>query len=991
MMNNIIDGDKLTVSYLRIAQSKLGIITGISASDFVAATAGFFGTNASGTIASNGISVSIAAPTAAIIISAGTTSNQSSEFTFADSPTVSFGLNAGVITASAMVTAATDYAGTGFTTVTTAGTEIVGTQGNNGLSLGVPAFLTTAALSQDSSNYAGTGFTSATTAGTAIVATQGTNGLSMGIPAFLTTADAGGGITNVRVSAGTTSNLLSALTFADGGGVSWQIDASTISATVRTDYAGTGFTTVATAGTEVVGTLGTDGLSIGVPAFLTTAALSADSSKYAGTGFTSTTTAGTAVVATLSTNGLSMGIPAYLTTAAAAGITNIKVSAGTLSTLRSDITFGNDPHSTDGYGILFGLATNGVITASDSGVYTSFSSVYSMASAGLYWSEHNAVPRAEFYSQNFEGGVIPSGWVEWDAANPVVWNYTPALQGSFSAALVPDGSGATGAIYTFDQEQDEVWINFMFKVLAYPTGGIVEVMDIYDTSLNEVCDVYLNTSGKLEIFVGLGSVTVPEAIPLNTTIRIWIHYKPCIVGSSGSIGSVAWNTINSEPVSGDRYALLNNGQFASSCKKILIGPSAEVGVDMIYDALTIRSRNRIRAVVIGGNTSGTTTSISSGTLNLRGGNGVTLSQNGQSITFSVATNYLTTAALSQDSSRYAGTGFTTATTAGTAIVGTHNTAGLSMGIPAFLTTAALSQDSSKYAGVNSGATNASVTVNTSGVSVNVPLRSASLWPPPHLFPNFTTLSTYYSGSISQGAGGNSTQSGYTFSLYACPLVLPVDVAFSHLRLPVSYATSGGTGSQSIIFSAGFYTNNASTLSLVKAFYGGLFLSQNSSTAWTYSVFTASTAIVSSNAGGLVGVSAGSIQSSQGNVNSSLQLNGSSKLQRIDSGAMTTLSGGQYWFVVGNIIRSSGIFALSLAGIAQDPSVTQRSTGFLDMGVNTSATDPMFGSGWGAISTTYTSVSNAANFFAMPNAIALTDMTVNSTAVQRYHFPLLRGI
>src|SRR3990167_2483632 len=85
-------------------------------SDFVQATAAFAGTSSSGTIASNGISVSIgpyittamlsnAATISNIRVSAGTTSNLASAFTFADSNGISFGLNAGTITG----TVATNY------------------------------------------------------------------------------------------------------------------------------------------------------------------------------------------------------------------------------------------------------------------------------------------------------------------------------------------------------------------------------------------------------------------------------------------------------------------------------------------------------------------------------------------------------------------------------------------------------------------------------------------------------------------------------------------------------------------------------------------------------------------------------------------------------------------------------------------------------------------------------------------------------------------
>jgi hypothetical protein len=80
--------------------------------DFVQATAGFFGTSASGTIASNGISVSVgpyittamlsnAATISNINVSAGTTSNNLSAVTFANANNVAFGMNGSVVTASA--------------------------------------------------------------------------------------------------------------------------------------------------------------------------------------------------------------------------------------------------------------------------------------------------------------------------------------------------------------------------------------------------------------------------------------------------------------------------------------------------------------------------------------------------------------------------------------------------------------------------------------------------------------------------------------------------------------------------------------------------------------------------------------------------------------------------------------------------------------------------------------------------------------------------
>jgi hypothetical protein len=168
-------------------------------------------------------------------------------------------------------------AGTGFTSTTTAGTAVTATMGTNGLSMAVPAYITTFA-NDLTSGRAGTGFTSTTTAGTAVVATQGTNGLSMAVPAYITTY---------------VNDLTSG-------------------------RAGTGFTSTTTAGTAITAALGTNGLSMAVPAYITTFAAQTTqtqaSGAIAGTGFTSTTTAGTAIVATQGTNGLSMAVPQYITT-----------------------------------------------------------------------------------------------------------------------------------------------------------------------------------------------------------------------------------------------------------------------------------------------------------------------------------------------------------------------------------------------------------------------------------------------------------------------------------------------------------------------------------------------------------------------------------------------------------------------------------------------------------------------------------------------------
>lgn len=76
-------------------------------------------------------------------------------------------------------------------------------------------------------------------------------------------------------------------------------------------------------------------------------------------------------------------------------------------------------------------------------------------------------------------------------------------------------------------------------------------------------------------------------------------------------------------------------------------------------------------------------SITSGTAQFSNSNGVSFGFNAQTITASISTSQ---SVQTQASGAIAGSGFTSTTTAGTAVVGTHNSAGLSLGIPVYITT-----------------------------------------------------------------------------------------------------------------------------------------------------------------------------------------------------------------------------------------------------------------------------------------------------------------
>lgn len=198
-------------------------------SDFVQATAIFAGTNASGTIASDGISVSVNAQSSVdqkvSLYGLGNTTQNSSTVLSVNSLSINaigsltVGFSNGSIQLSAPNALTTARASNDAIGLNTAKTNVTWTVNSAGLSF-------------DAAGYAGTGITTATTAGIVLVGTNNTAGLSLGIPAFLTTAMQSNAttISNIRISAGTTSNLLSALTFADSNGIAFGINASTITA-----------------------------------------------------------------------------------------------------------------------------------------------------------------------------------------------------------------------------------------------------------------------------------------------------------------------------------------------------------------------------------------------------------------------------------------------------------------------------------------------------------------------------------------------------------------------------------------------------------------------------------------------------------------------------------------------------------------------------------------------------------------------------------------
>ena len=214
-----------------------------------------------------------------------------------------------------------------------------------------------------------------TSASSGTIVFSNANGVSFGMDAGTITGSVAAGVPSpVNFSAGTRSADLGSIVFSDANGISFGLGGVGSSVmtgshnaltTARASNDAIGLNTALTANGVSV-TANSAGLSLNFPAFLTTARASTDAvglataqtnvtwtvnsagisfnaGGYAGTGFTSTTTAGTDVKATNNTAGLSMAMPAFLTTAQAPGayLTTARASndAIGLNTAQTNVTW----------------------------------------------------------------------------------------------------------------------------------------------------------------------------------------------------------------------------------------------------------------------------------------------------------------------------------------------------------------------------------------------------------------------------------------------------------------------------------------------------------------------------------------------------------------------------------------------------------------------------------------------------------------------------
>lgn len=255
-----------------------------------------------------------------------------------------------LVTAAASDHTHSQYAGTVSSSTSVLGSDIRMTLNTSGLRLGVPNYLTTAAqishthgtptgynitIGSSSNNLVlsvgnrlGTNTSTNTVTGSVLGMTGNTSGLTLGVPNFITTFT--GGVNNLTLEGNTTGTLVAmssgTITIAGGSNITLSQNGVNNAFTIIGAVGGTGFTSSSTAGSDIVATLNTSGLNMGIPQYLTTAMASNAGSNFVGL---NSSIAGGSM--TLNSSGITISIAENTATATAANA----VSAGDWISLSS--------------------------------------------------------------------------------------------------------------------------------------------------------------------------------------------------------------------------------------------------------------------------------------------------------------------------------------------------------------------------------------------------------------------------------------------------------------------------------------------------------------------------------------------------------------------------------------------------------------------------------------------------------------------------------
>lgn len=220
-------------------------------------------------------------------------------------------------------------------------------------------------------------------------------------------------------------------------------------------------------------------------------------------------------------------------------------------------------------------------------------------------------------------------------------------------------------------------------------------------------------------------------------------------------------------------------------------------------AVTFGNANNVSFGLQGGTV---TASASQSSASFSNANGVSFGIAGSTVTATVATNYMA----SNQSSNFAATGFTTTTTAGSLVAGTHDTAGLKLAVPAYLTTTPslanyFSNTGTTFNGAN---VSGSMTLNTNGLQLSLSAAAGGGG-------GVATATNYYTGNTTQSSSGTMALSSQIFVGYGI-----VSVGQSNGSVLISSPNPVTATDMSIGISGGNTAGNTGTVANGQVVFAG---------------------------------------------------------------------------------------------------------------------------------------------------------------------------
>ena len=399
---------------------------------------------------------------------------------------------------------------------------------------------------------------------------QGANAATINV-----SAAAGGGGGSVNVSAGTTSNNLTNFVFADGNGVSFGLNGSTVTATVATNYQSAGaYLTTARASNDAIG-LATAQSNVTWTA--NSAGLSLDARGYAGTG---TTFNGANISGSITQN--SNGIQLSLSAGAGGAGDGVNIlAAGTQTANTTGTVLFND-----GGGVTFGMANSSVITATVRTDYLSTQSNQNITAAN---------------------GGFAFQTLSFSNLNGISFGTSAGSAITASHNAITTGRASNDGIGLNTAQSNVTWT-------VNSSGLSLDARGYAGTATGATNASVTVNSGGVSVSVGNYITTArasTDAIGLNT-----------------AQSNVTW-TVNSSGLSLDArgYAGTNTTFNGANVSGSMTVNSAGVNLSLsAVGAGTINQTGPNIGVSNLGNTAGSTGTVSTGNVVLAGSNGITLSQ-----------------------------------------------------------------------------------------------------------------------------------------------------------------------------------------------------------------------------------------------------------------------------------------------------------------------------------------------------------------------------